>query len=70
MTKKLILVSNDDGYNSDGIRALAEAVSDYANVVVVAPATDQSAVSHAMTLFRPLRLKEHKNISQNSNISF
>ena len=56
MSEPLILVSNDDGINAGGIRALAVALSPLGRVVVVAPATDQSAVSHAMSLRRPLRL--------------
>lgn len=56
MQKPLILVSNDDGVQADGIRALAKALSPLGEVVVVAPSMDQSAVSHSMTLRRPLRM--------------
>ena len=55
-----ILVSNDDGYQSDGIRALAEAMAPLGEVWVVAPETEQSAASHAISLHRPLRIKEAK----------
>ena len=54
--KPLILVSNDDGYFSMGIRALAESLSSFARVIIVAPSSDQSAISHAISLNRPLRL--------------
>jgi 5'/3'-nucleotidase len=54
----LILVSNDDGIHSDGLRALADAIAAHARVVVVAPDREQSAVSHALTLHRPLRIDE------------
>ena len=54
----LILVSNDDGIHSDGLRALADAVGVHGRVVVVAPDREQSAVSHALTLHRPLRIDE------------
>jgi 5'-nucleotidase len=54
----LILVSNDDGIHSPGLAALAEAVSRHGRVVVVAPDREQSAVSHALTLHRPLRIDE------------
>src|SRR5262249_47898572 len=54
----LILVSNDDGIHSDGLRALADAVAAHGRVVVVAPDREQSAVSHALTLHRPLRIDE------------
>lgn len=62
MSEKLILISNDDGYSSEGIKALAGALSKLGRVVVVAPLTDQSAVSHAMTLYRPLRMKRQKDL--------
>ena len=54
----LILISNDDGIHSDGLRALAEAVAAHGRVVVVAPDREQSAVSHALTLHRPLRIDQ------------
>jgi 5'-nucleotidase len=54
----LILVCNDDGILSEGLTALAEAVSAHGRVVVVAPDREQSAVSHALTLHRPLRIDE------------
>ncbi|HEY8073900.1 MAG TPA: 5'/3'-nucleotidase SurE [Labilithrix sp.] len=53
--RSLLLLSNDDGYGSPGIRALAAALATWADVVVVAPETEQSASSHALTLHRPLR---------------
>ena len=53
----LILVSNDDGIHSDGLRALADALAAHGDVVVVAPDREQSAVSHALTLHRPLRVE-------------
>ncbi|HZI09188.1 MAG TPA: 5'/3'-nucleotidase SurE [Myxococcus sp.] len=56
--KPRILVSNDDGYFSEGLQALVEAVSPLAEVWVVAPDREQSAASHAISLHRPLRIKE------------
>ncbi|MDC0708141.1 5'/3'-nucleotidase SurE [Stigmatella sp. ncwal1] len=53
-----ILVSNDDGYFSEGLRALVEAVSPLGEVWVVAPDREQSATSHAISLHRPLRIQE------------
>ncbi len=53
----LILVSNDDGIHSDGIHALADALGDLGEVVVVAPDRERSAVSHSLTLHRPLRVE-------------
>lgn len=55
---KRILVSNDDGIQAPGIRALTEALEPLGEVTVVAPLTEQSATSHALTLHHPLRVKE------------
>jgi 5'-nucleotidase len=52
-----ILVTNDDGYFSPGIRALADALADLGQVTIVAPQNEASAVGHALTLRRPLRLE-------------
>jgi 5'-nucleotidase len=56
--KPRILVSNDDGYFSDGLRSLVEAVSPLGDVWVVAPDREQSAASHSISLNRPLRITE------------
>ena len=53
-----ILVTNDDGIHSEGIRALAEALKTIGDVVVVAPAHEMSAASHSLTLTRPLRIEQ------------
>ncbi|MCX5858968.1 MAG: 5'/3'-nucleotidase SurE [Proteobacteria bacterium] len=52
----LILVTNDDGIDSDGIRILAEALNPLGSVYIFAPDQEKSAVSHSLTLHRPLRL--------------
>jgi 5'-nucleotidase len=52
-----ILVTNDDGHFSPGIHALAAALRSIGEVVVVAPQTEASAVGHALTLRRPLRVE-------------
>lgn len=54
----LILISNDDGVHATGIRALARALERVGEVWVVAPEHEQSSMSHAITLSRPLRLRE------------
>lgn len=57
-----ILVTNDDGIFSEGIKLLAEALESLAEVIVVAPDREQSASGHSLTLHRPLRmrrLREH-----------
>jgi 5'-nucleotidase len=51
-----ILVTNDDGVHSEGIHVLAEALARLGNVTVVAPIREASAIGHALTLRRPLRL--------------
>lgn len=55
---KRILISNDDGINSEGIHKLHETLKKMGEVYVVAPDRDQSAVSHSLSLFRPLRLEK------------
>ena len=52
-----ILVTNDDGVHSPGIRALADALRSLGEVIVVAPLTEASAIGHALTLRRPLRIE-------------
>jgi len=59
LKKSRILVSNDDGYQAHGIKILekvARGLSD--DVWVVAPETEQSAVSHSLTIRRPLRIRK------------
>ena len=52
-----ILVTNDDGVHSEGIHALAEALAPLGDVTIVAPIQEASAIGHALTLRRPLRLE-------------
>ncbi len=58
MAKPLILVSNDDGITSRGIRLLVNCMKKIGNVVVVAPDSPQSAMGHAITIGNTLRLDE------------
>jgi len=51
-----ILISNDDGIGANGIRALAEALSEKHDVYVVAPDRERSAAGHSLTLHTPLRV--------------
>ncbi len=53
-----ILVTNDDGVYSYGIKTLARGMKKVGNVYVVAPITEKSATSHSLTLHRPLRAKK------------
>jgi 5'-nucleotidase len=51
-----ILVTNDDGVHSEGIRTLADALKHLGDITVVAPIQEASAIGHALTLRRPLRI--------------
>jgi len=53
-----ILVTNDDGVRSDGIHALADVLRPLGDVLVVAPHIEASAIGHALTLRRPLRIEQ------------
>ncbi|MEJ2631198.1 MAG: 5'/3'-nucleotidase SurE [Acidihalobacter sp.] len=55
------LVSNDDGYLSDGLAALAEGLRALGEVTVVAPDRDRSGASNSLTLIRPLRAETLPN---------
>jgi len=54
----MILASNDDGIQSSGLARLVESLKSIDNVIVVAPDRERSAVSHALTIERPLRADE------------
>lgn len=56
-----ILISNDDGYLAQGLVTLAEALSSYARVSVVAPDKNRSAASNSLTLEMPLRAIDSEN---------
>lgn len=55
-----ILVTNDDGINSDGLITLSEALSELGQVYVAAPDRQRSAVGLCVTLERPLRVNQIK----------
>ncbi|MEQ8786412.1 MAG: 5'/3'-nucleotidase SurE [Pirellulaceae bacterium] len=54
----LILLTNDDGIYAPGLAALEKALRNLGDVVVVAPATEQSGVGHSITFLMPLICKE------------
>ncbi|HIP53839.1 MAG TPA: 5'/3'-nucleotidase SurE [Chromatiales bacterium] len=56
-----ILLSNDDGYRSPGLRALFDALSAVADVTVVAPDRDRSGASNSLTLDVPIHAQETSN---------
>ena len=58
LQKPRILITNDDGYHSEGIIALENALSEIGDCFVVAPASEMSGASHSLTLSRPLRIRQ------------
>lgn len=59
MKKPQILISNDDGIESDGIKALWRVIRKFADVYVVAPHAQQSAVGHSITVANPIRARRN-----------
>jgi len=57
-TPMKIVLTNDDGIYAQGLRALYEGLKKDNEVTIIAPESEQSAVGHAITLLRPLRIKE------------
>ena len=60
ISRPSILVTNDDGIDSEGIAALAQALGRVGQVRVVAPRQEMSASSHSISLSRPLRYEQVK----------
>lgn len=58
-TRPFILISNDDGIHAPGIRHLWNSLKDVADVIVVAPDREQSAVGLSITLRQPLHIQNH-----------
>ncbi len=56
--ERVILVTNDDGITAEGIKVLMEVAQEFGKVVVVAPDKPQSAMGHAITISKPLRLRK------------
>lgn len=59
MSRPLILLTNDDGIDAQGLAALEKALQPLGEVWTVAPATEQSAISHKITLWEPVRIQQH-----------
>ncbi len=55
---RTIVVTNDDGIHSAGLEALRKSVSEFGRIIVVAPDRDNSAVSHSLTMNRPLKINQ------------
>ncbi len=62
-----ILLTNDDGYLADGLRALDTELSRTAKVIVVSPDRERSASSHSLTLNRPLRMNKIDDLHYTSD---
>ena len=59
MSKRpLFLLSNDDGVHAPGLRALAEAVEPFGDVLIVAPHVERSGASSMLSIHQPLRLEK------------
>lgn len=54
-----ILITNDDGIDSQGINALAKKFKEMGNVIVVAPNKQMSATSHSITTVNPIRVQKY-----------
>lgn len=59
-TRPKILITNDDGIHAPGIRHLWNALKDFADLIVCAPATEQSAVGLSITIRSPLHIQKIK----------
>ncbi|MBZ5513317.1 MAG: 5'/3'-nucleotidase SurE [Acidobacteriia bacterium] len=55
-----ILLSNDDGYDAPGLKALITALQPVGEIIVAAPATEQSGIGHALILRAPIMVNERK----------
>lgn len=62
--KPKILITNDDGINAPGIKALYQTLKGDYDCWIVAPATEQSACSHSITITRPVEVSENHNEGQ------
>ena len=61
--KPRVLLTNDDGYRAEGLRALAEEFSEFAHVDIVAPSWERSGAAQSLTLRQPIvchRISEHE----------
>lgn len=58
--RPFILICNDDGVHAEGIKYLSKALLEFADIVVVAPSSEQSAVGLSITIRQPLRIEKTK----------
>lgn len=57
MKKPLIFITNDDGVNARGLKAVTDVAVRFGRVIVIAPEVTQSGMSHAITMYNPLYLR-------------
>lgn len=57
MKKPMLFLTNDDGVNAKGLKTLIDVARRFGRVIVIAPETTQSGMSHAITMFQPLYLR-------------
>lgn len=62
-----ILVVNDDGITTKGIRLLVDVARQFGKVTVVAPSSQQSAISHGLTIYEPFEITKLDNIFDDIN---
>ena len=55
MSRPLILITNDDGFDAKGILSLVNAVEEFGDLFIVAPDRPQSGMGHAITVNEPIR---------------
>jgi 5'-nucleotidase len=60
MSRPLILIVNDDGYEAKGLYAMVEAAKDFGEIVVIVPDSVRSGMGHAITMNDPLRIKLYR----------
>lgn len=58
MTRKRILLTNDDGIDAQGIKTLEQALAGLGEIFVIAPREEQSGSSHSLTIGRPVKIEE------------
>jgi len=59
-----VLITNDDGFFAPGLKALVQRIGSEHDIFVVAPQTEQSGISQAITFLRPLHCKPIQNKQQ------
>jgi 5'-nucleotidase len=59
--RPLILITNDDGVYAKGLAELVEVLRLFGNIIVVAPDSPRSGMSHAITVDSPLRINKHQD---------